>query len=147
MSRAVSFVVRGTPIPQGSKGVTVTKNGKPTLFDVNAAPLRRWRKAIAFEAEMNRGTWLRQSPLHVHLIFQLPAPKSKFDGDWVPVKPDIDKLVRAVLDGLTDGGAFIDDAQVVSIQAEKRYGEPGVIIRVTDAHNRNKQQENPLCLT
>ena len=45
-------------------------------------------------------------------------------------RPDLDKLVRAILDALTDAGAFRDDAQVDEIRARKRYctdGEsPGV---------------------
>jgi hypothetical protein len=30
-------------------------------------------------------------------------------------RPDLDKLVRSVLDGLSDGGAFDDDSQVASL--------------------------------
>ena len=37
------------------------------------------------------------------------------------VKPDLDKLIRAVLDGLT-GVAYVDDAQVTLISASKSYG-------------------------
>ena len=35
--------------------------------------------------------------------------------------PDLDKLIRAVLDGLT-GVAYEDDGQVVQIEAQKLYG-------------------------
>ena len=46
------------------------------------------------------------------------------------VKPDLDKLIRAVLDGLT-GVAFEDDSQVILIQSSKTYGEnQGVWIRI-----------------
>ncbi len=39
------------------------------------------------------------------------------------VKPDADKLVRAVTDSMT-GIVFADDAQVVRVIAEKHYGSP-----------------------
>lgn len=38
------------------------------------------------------------------------------------VKPDIDNIVKLVLDAL-NGVAFVDDKQVVSVTASKRYGE------------------------
>jgi Holliday junction resolvase RusA-like endonuclease len=41
------------------------------------------------------------------------------------VKPDIDKLTRAILDGLTDGGLLADDARVVELHITKRYPTPG----------------------
>ena len=40
-------------------------------------------------------------------------------------KPDIDKLVRLVLDALT-GIAYVDDSQVVLLYAEKSYVHPAV---------------------
>ncbi|MGH7347333.1 MAG: RusA family crossover junction endodeoxyribonuclease [Candidatus Rokuibacteriota bacterium] len=37
------------------------------------------------------------------------------------MKPDLDKLVRAVLDACT-ALAFVDDGQVVALNAGKEYG-------------------------
>ena len=49
-------------------------------------------------------------------------------------RPDLDKLIRAVLDGITDV-LIPDDAQVISITAGKEYAErdepPGLQIAVT----------------
>jgi Holliday junction resolvase RusA-like endonuclease len=46
------------------------------------------------------------------------------------VAPDLDKLIRAVLDGLT-AIAYRDDGQVTSITASKTYGERiGVSVKV-----------------
>lgn len=39
------------------------------------------------------------------------------------IAPDADKLARAVLDGL-EGQLYRNDAQIVSMAANKRYGEP-----------------------
>ena len=37
------------------------------------------------------------------------------------MKPDLDKLERATLDGLADGGALRDDSRIVAITAVKTY--------------------------
>jgi len=44
--------------------------------------------------------------------------------------PDLDKLCRAVLDGLTMGGAWKDDSQVINLHAVKKYGVPGCRIEI-----------------
>lgn len=128
--RYVRFGVEGVPVPQGSKNVN-RKTG--TMFDANATELRAWRKAVRKEAEQHRVTWIRQSPLVVHLAFGLPTTQTQSHG-WAAVKPDIDKLERAVLDGLVDGRVLIDDAQVVGVVKVKlRARTPGVLILVKDA--------------
>jgi Holliday junction resolvase RusA-like endonuclease len=38
-------------------------------------------------------------------------------------KPDVDKLLRALLDSMT-GVVFVDDSQVTKCQVEKRFGSP-----------------------
>lgn len=44
-------------------------------------------------------------------------------GKMYPAKkPDIDNIIKAVLDGL-NGTAYADDKQVVSLYTEKRYAE------------------------
>ena len=52
----------------------------------------------------------------------------------MPIKPpDLDKLVRAVCDSLTDAEVWEDDAQLVRLTCEKHYvnaGEDGVSILV-----------------
>jgi Holliday junction resolvase RusA-like endonuclease len=45
------------------------------------------------------------------------------------VAPDLDKLVRAVLDALT-AVAYRDDGQVTRITATKEYGTPGLSVSV-----------------
>lgn len=48
------------------------------------------------------------------------------------VRPDIDNLVKIILDGL-NGVAFLDDKQVVELYAQKAYStEPRTVIRVTE---------------
>lgn len=56
----------------------------------------------------------------------MPRPKALGDREAPPMiqRPDIDKLCRAVLDGLT-GVVFKDDSQVVSLYALKERALPG----------------------
>jgi crossover junction endodeoxyribonuclease RusA len=127
--------VYGRPVPQGSKRVV---NGR--LLDVNAVELRSWRSDIAHGWADQVGLPAFSGPVSVTLTFFFPRPL----GHWgkkgllpsaprVPqVRPDLDKLVRAVLDALT-GAAFHDDAQVWEIVARKRYADsdpPGLVLNV-----------------
>ena len=73
-------------------------------------------------------------------MFPLPSKATKqvkqqlSDGMlWRPVRPDIDKLARAVLDALT-GIVWVDDDQVVELVCRKRWWvEGGVRIQVATA--------------
>ena len=126
---AASFFVPGIPAPQGSKTGYVV-GGRAVVVDKNPAVLKPWRVAIAAYASNYR---VDPGPVQVALIFVMPRPKRpKYP---VPAtKPDIDKLVRAVLDGLVQGKLIEDDSLVVSLIASERYSTeesiPGVHIAV-----------------
>ncbi len=85
--------------------------------------LPAWRKAIETECQS-----LFDEPmdgaLEVELWFYLPRPSSVF-RDYPIVMPDVDKLVRGCLDGMTKGGAIVDDSRVVDLHAYKRYSVDG----------------------
>lgn len=116
MTETVEFFISGTPIPQGSKTIG-RGGGKVWLRDANATPLKRWRRMVSLEADRAIEFDI---PVTVTLQFYMPPPKRP---RWfVPaVKPDIDKLTRATLDGLVDGGLLFDDSRVVELHATKRY--------------------------
>jgi Holliday junction resolvase RusA-like endonuclease len=120
MTDTVSFFIEGVPVPQGSKTVSQAK-GRAWLRDANAARLKPWRHVIATHADL--GVTF-DCPVIVTLSFVLPRPQ-KPRWPAPAVKPDIDKLVRAVMDGLTDGGLLGDDARVVDLHTTKRYPNPG----------------------
>jgi Holliday junction resolvase RusA-like endonuclease len=145
--RVVSFTVAGLPAPQGSKRAFVNyRTGKPVVLEMAGAKLSDWRSAVRDAAV---GVMLGMAPgaarvpltgpLSVSLAFTLPKPKSapKTRRTYPDKRPDLDKLVRAVLDGLT-GPLFADDAQVILLTAGKLYpGEgfvalphPGVMVTV-----------------
>lgn len=130
----LDFFAGGTPVPQGSKNAYV-RGGRAVLVDANAR-LKPWRAAVraAAEAAIAEGGWeTLDEPCRVHLGFTVPRPKRHRWG--VPaVKPDLDKLTRAVFDALTDAGVWKDDSRVVSMEVAKKYEDdeavPGVWVEV-----------------
>lgn len=131
MSRELllSFAVGGEAIPQGSKTVY---NGR--AVDANAKKLRPWRrqvtgaaKAAAFVAELAEPL---EGALALSIEFVFVRPKTAKRA--LPhVKPDLDKLIRAINDSLTDAGVWKDDGQVTTISARKIYGPtPGARVSV-----------------
>jgi len=122
------FAVFGVPAPQGSKRHV----GNGRMIEASKY-LPAWRKAIELECQS-----LFEEPmdgaLEVELWFYLPRPSS-VSRMYPTVMPDTDKLCRAVLDGLTNGGAIVDDSRVVDLHAYKRYsvdGWTGVQVQITE---------------
>lgn len=128
----LSFSVAGDPIPQGSLRAFV-RNGKPILTYGSAATLGAWRQGIASQCSSAMATHtMFLGPVGVNLVFVVRRPRGhygtkgavqpRFATPYPTVAPDLDKLVRAVLDGMT-GIAYRDDAQVAELVAVKMYGE------------------------
>lgn len=61
-------------------------------------------------------------PVEVKATFYLERPKT-VKRDSPSVRPDVDKLLRALLDALTQSGVIGDDAQVCRVYADKTYAE------------------------
>ena len=117
------FFVAGKPVPQGSLMVI-----HGNIVHVKSKELMAWRKAIAEECKK-----LCQKPLvgavEIYLNFGVERPRTVNRSEPC-VKPDLDKYVRAVLDGLT-GFAYADDQQVTYIEARKSYQRTvGVVIEL-----------------
>ena len=109
------FSVAGLPVPQGSLKVI---NGN--IMHVKDKELRAWRVDIGKTAK-NCGVEMatKETGIIINLMFCMPKPKSV--RRLIPsTRPDLDKLIRAVLDALT-GVAYVDDGQVVEITASKIY--------------------------
>jgi crossover junction endodeoxyribonuclease RusA len=131
MSEPVVIEVHGTPAPQGSK----IRNRYGAVYESNRN-VKPWREAI--RAEVQRQVLVPLAGAVIcRITFRMPRPQGHYGtgrnagqirkgAPGLPAgKPDIDKLVRAVLDGLTDGGAWKDDGQVVKIDAMKVYTATG----------------------
>jgi len=99
--------VAGHPLGQGS----MRSLGKGRMTH-NNPQLRAWRSSVAWEARLAHGCrQLEAGPVSVSANFSL-RPRRKGDS------PDLDKLVRAVLDALT-GVVYVDDRQVAHLEADR----------------------------
>jgi crossover junction endodeoxyribonuclease RusA len=115
------FRVRGVPVAKGSMRALMIR-GRPALTST-ARNLKEWENVIRFQVQEWQGAPL-ECPVTLMLAFNLPRPKSLPKRAWAYAKPtkrpDLDKLVRAVIDALT-GVVYRDDAQVTTIAASKHY--------------------------
>jgi crossover junction endodeoxyribonuclease RusA len=90
------------------------------IIHTQGSALAAWRSAIALGARQ-AGALPREGAINIDMTFVMPKPRT-VTRSHPTVAPDLDKLVRAVLDGLT-AIAYRDDAQVTQITARKDYGE------------------------
>ena len=129
----VNFFVEGTPVTQGSMRAV---RGK--VFHEKGPQLRAWRKAVS-DAAVKAGAkpLVEHQAVRVAITFYLLRPKSVKRG-YPTAKQDVDKLIRAVFDALSDS-VIADDGQVVEVSAVKFYAEakPGAQISVTLAEDEN----------
>ena len=121
----------GDPAPQGSKKVV-----RGRLIEASKK-LKPWRAAIEKACQPYAEENIYLGPVRLEVDFFLPRPPSiKMTKRPLPiVPPDLDKLLRAVGDGVGQSG-FIwgDDSQIVEIFARKFYSDdrdPGAIIHIT----------------
>jgi len=153
----VNLFVPGNPVPQGSKRALLRKGTNiPIVIDANRIGLAHWRAQIAAYAMAQKqriGALTHTGPVAVRLEFWFKRPDSHFlpvnskrteralreDAPvYLGAAPDLDKLIRAVFDALTDADVWHDDGQVVKVVATKLYANvhvpgspsPGVIIDV-----------------
>ena len=116
-----------TPAPQGSKRHV----GGGRMIE-SSAKVKPWREAVRLEA-LSTGLAISAEPIYLHLLFRFRRPKGHYSAKGelkasapptVVTRPDLDKLCRSTLDGLT-GVLFADDSQVAFLVASKEYTLPG----------------------
>jgi Holliday junction resolvase RusA-like endonuclease len=126
----IEFFVAGEPVPQGSTKAFYIKKLERVVTTHTNANTEKWRNRIATEAQHADGLRPqsffcddRRLGYEVTLEFVFSKPKS-IPKRWRhnTKRPDLDKLVRAALDGITNI-LIPDDSQVVRISAGKCYGD------------------------
>jgi len=144
-----SFTVFGVePAPQGSKkyvGSRKSAAGNLIPMIVESSPrLPAWRKAVSdavIQAMIDSGDDSKfDGAVKLEAVFYLTRkPSVKRAHHTVP--PDIDKVLRSLLDGITARsksgqilGVWRDDSQVVRLEVSKVYatGEPGVAVTISN---------------
>jgi Holliday junction resolvase RusA-like endonuclease len=112
-----AFLVKGEPVAMGRP--RFTRNGrvytpKKTEEAVNHIA------SVAAEMIPYRDC---EEMFDISIQFRFKRPKRLKEGTAVrkATKPDIDNLIKTVLDGINRSGIWTDDNQVVSIRASKFY--------------------------
>ena len=113
----IVLTIAGTPAPKGS--LRCARNPNHSLYEDNPAT-KPWRAKIADAARRVEQRPDKNQPLDVEITFTFDRPSSS-KRELPAVKPDVDKLVRTVLDALEDAGVLTNDSQVVDLTARKRY--------------------------
>lgn len=141
-----SFFVPGEPITEGS--TRAFTSGQRVVVTHDRGPeLAAWRIKVAraAEAAAQAAYWepCYDGPVEVWAEFRLPRPKSAPKSrKHAQMKPDLDKLQRAVGDALAPykrPGVLRDDSRIVAWSAVKRYADDahpaGVMVRVSKAQD------------
>lgn len=128
----IRISVEGRPAPKGSRIARRTKDGRAYTYPASRfeAP---WVATVAEATRLvMRHEETLEPPYALELHFRLKMPEKKNRGKmraW-PASRDLDKLERAVIDGLVKGKALVDDAHVIEIHSSKRWASdaetPGV---------------------
>ena len=151
---SIHFFIPGTPVPQGSKKWV----GRMIEANAQLGPWRSVVTAYTRQAMLAHKAAMLDEPLYISMTFYLRRPKAHYRTGknsgllkdsaplFVQSTPDLDKLARAVNDGITDAGLWKDDSLVVSLNAQKRYAEqPGVniwIVKMSDIGEEDNADEN-----
>ncbi len=137
----VSFTVAGTPIPQGSIRAFMPKGWTRPILTSDNPKLKLWRATVNIHAQSAMRCQCqdlaeKDVPVKIRVMFWFRRPKSVKASMSKTSKPDVDKLVRSVLDSLT-GVVYTDDSQVVHVEAFKGYdGKERVEISAETLENR-----------
>lgn len=142
--RRVDFAVAGIARPQGSKRPIINRHtGRVAMVESANAGTRKalesWRDDIAgaaqdCQAAIGGAPIEAEIPVSLTLLFCMAKPRSATKRTHPAVRPDLDKLVRAVFDALR-GRLYADDAQVCHLETDKVYpdnGWTGVVISLRE---------------
>lgn len=128
MANLIFFDIQGIrPVPQGSKRHV----GRGVMVE-SSRSLKPWREAVRQEALKTEAP-MTLCPVLLYLRFRFARPRGHFNtkGQLKPsapihvvTQPDIDKIARSTLDGMT-GVLFKSDSQVCRLIAVKAYCKEG----------------------
>lgn len=127
--------VPGEPQPKGSTKSFATKTGKVVTTNDNP-DTKPWQAVVASFVRQSIGPTIvyPEGAVRIDLSFVMKRRAAEPKRITPPHtrKPDLDKLVRAILDSLT-GLIYTDDNQVTCVYSNKRTADigeqPGVHIR------------------
>jgi Holliday junction resolvase RusA-like endonuclease len=125
----IEFFVEGRPMPQPRPRAS-NRSGVVHMYNKYSGKAKAWRETLVIECGKRRPPTPINNAVHLELQFKFPGKKT------IPhiKRPDIDNLVKMVMDVLTMSSVFSDDDVVYSLVAGKIYTpEPsGCLIRIQE---------------
>ena len=140
----LDFFVAGIPKAQPRVKAFV-RGGHAGVYTPDSA--EAWKQAVRREAISNAPESIMSGVVRMDLDFFLPRPKTHLDRHGVPKpkspvwhckKPDLDNLIKAVTDAITDTQkVWLDDSQICEITATKTYAmsRSGCSVRISAEQN------------
>ena len=128
-----TFTVFGRCATKGSANSFIDPRSGRKIWKASNKKLKSWTTDCK-KAAMAARVPLIYKPHGVQMTVTVEFVKPKTAKQVVPsVKPDADKLLRAIFDALT-GLAYADDSQVVFVALVKQYGPSDrVTVQITRA--------------
>ena len=140
MKSSIQFAVPGIPVAKGRPRISM-RGGHARAYTPDKTV--RYENLVAMSCPPQSS--IAEGPVCVTISAYFPRPKrlcarslrtgKLLHSDEHAVehasRPDLDNVIKAVLDGLSTAGIWKDDAQVYSIIAEKYYCAIGDQPRVT----------------
>lgn len=140
----IEFFVPGNPVAQGSKKAFFIKSLGRAVMTEACSKLKPWRSLVSMKAEQAMGhNNPFTCPVAVVVTFSFNRPKGHFGTGkkartlkadspvFKTSKPDVDKLLRGMLDAMT-GIVYSDDSLVAHIEGSKVYSHecPGAFVSI-----------------
>jgi len=140
-NQSLTCNVIGLPVSQGS---LVARGFGPGLRYQKDASLKLWRHMVISEVRAARPEgWNQRAAVSCTMTFRFPRNKGHFNrhGSLLPsapayksTKPDLDKCARAVFYSIDQAGLILNDSQIISVNASKRWAladeGPGVLLTI-----------------
>jgi Holliday junction resolvase RusA-like endonuclease len=111
------YTIIGQPIALARPRFT-QRNGAPHVFDSQAQAKAGTQIQLKFQHKDPIITY----PMHINIAFFFGVTTRHKHGDPHSIKPDLDNLIKWVLDN-SNGIIFKDDSLVVSLFASKYYDD------------------------
>lgn len=132
----VQFRVYGIPQTKGSTKAFMRPGMRFPIVTNDNTKNKGWAAtvtAVAQQTQSLSGERPLSGAVYLSLQFHMPKPKSLPKRVVHCIKrPDLDKMIRSVKDALK-GVFYLDDAQVVKLDAEKVYSDqPGVVVTLEE---------------
>ena len=119
----IQFTVPGPPVPQSRP--RVFRNGG---VKTDSDKVANYKQHVQWCAPAKK----LDGPLRLQVCAYLPRPKKEKSSGYHSKRPDLDNIVKAILDAL-NGKIFADDGQVAEIVARKMTDEtPRTVIRIEE---------------